>query len=102
RLMVLIECGPLLRLKEDGTIDPAFLRDVDGLGCPRVVALLPNGNLLVGGESGVVRLKPNGALDTNFFNAPIDGGVQYMSVQPDGKIAIGGWFQQVGGAPRGG
>jgi uncharacterized delta-60 repeat protein len=64
------------------------------LGTPSAVALLPNGDLLVGGELGVVRLLPTGALDTSFGSAgyapagfPVGGSeLPGLAVQPDGKI----------------
>ena len=43
------------------------LRGTRGWAPPSAVALLPNGDILVGGELGVVRLLPTGAV--NRFNA---------------------------------
>lgn len=36
------------------------------LGTPRAVIVLGNGDILVGGDTGVVRPRPTGSLDTTF------------------------------------
>jgi uncharacterized delta-60 repeat protein len=82
-----------------GSLDPAFgSGGIAILGTGDTVAhdaaLLPNGDILVGDDSGVRRLLPNGALDTTFGAAGVasttfqDGGVGggWLAVQPDGKI----------------
>jgi processive 1,2-diacylglycerol beta-glucosyltransferase len=73
----------------------------------------PDGGILVGGAFGVVagqtrrgltRLTPTGAADPG-FDAGVGGGgnpsVYTMTVQPDGKIVLGGGFLAVGGTARG-
>src|SRR5579859_4101733 len=64
------------------------------LGTPRAVIVLGNGDILVGGDTGVVRLLPTGSLDTTFGSggfAPVGfpgepTGIPNLTVQPDGKI----------------
>ena len=36
------------------------------LGTPRAVIVLGNGDILVGGDTGVMRPRPTGSLDTTF------------------------------------
>jgi uncharacterized delta-60 repeat protein len=65
------------------------------LGTPREVIVLGNGDILVGGGQGVVRLLPTGSLDRAFGHngyAPVGFsvanvvGLTGLTVQPDGKI----------------
>lgn len=72
----------------------------------------PDGKILVGGFFGLLngqrqqiigRLNNDGSLDTSFTPSPIghiDGAVQTMLLQPDGKILIGGAFTVIGGHDR--
>ncbi|RZL04713.1 MAG: hypothetical protein EOO62_20665, partial [Hymenobacter sp.] len=70
-------------------------------GYPHVVALQPDGKILVGGyfdtfngvaRGGVLRLNADGSLDPTF--APTGSGLNYdvdaMVLQPDGKVLVGG------------
>src|SRR5579864_1541100 len=78
----------------------------DPLGTPRSVIELGNGDLLVGGDTGVVRLLPDGHLDPTFGSGGraavgFPGGpvsVPNLTVQPDGKILwVGGVANTSGG-----
>jgi uncharacterized delta-60 repeat protein len=88
----------LLRLNADGTLDNTFVPDIPA---PRssatALALQPDGKILIsytspptgfGSFNGLVRLDPNGSLDST-FTAPA---LQYeaLAVLPDGKILAGG------------
>ena len=66
----------------------------------QVIAVQPDGKILVGGRfvppggqtsSALVRLNPDGTLDTTFAPMP-DGYVYDLVLQPDGKIIVGGYF----------
>lgn len=78
------------------------------------LAELTNGNVLVGGllwqsnaasADVLVQIKPSGERDTNFITdkfarAQFGGGSGYVTtttLQPDGKILIGGQFYDIGG-----
>jgi len=80
------------------------------------VTVLPNGNMLVGGEFPralqtvgstttpydrpyLMRISSSGIYDPNFVPV-INGPVYCMAVQADGKILIGGGFTTVGGIAR--
>jgi uncharacterized delta-60 repeat protein len=79
----------------------------DPLGTPRSVIVLGNGDLLVGGDTGVVRLLPTGRLDPTFGSGGhaavgFPGGpvsVPSLTVQPDGKIL---WADSVANTSGGG
>jgi uncharacterized delta-60 repeat protein len=48
-----------------------------------------------------LRLDRNGSLDAGFdIGAGPDSSINATHLQPDGKILIGGWFQNVSGVPR--
>jgi uncharacterized delta-60 repeat protein len=111
----------LVRLRANGSLDPAFhapsfasddyyfsFRSV-----VRAVARQADGRILVGGtfraidgmpRTNLARLSPDGLLETAFFipgAAPlIDGAIDALVEQADGKILIGGSFENVRGRPR--
>jgi uncharacterized delta-60 repeat protein len=93
------------RLKGDGTLDPAFSPGVSPNLAVLVLAPQPDGKLLVAGKAnaangpppnGVLRLNPDGSVDTSFDATPTADGtcgyVRCLAVQPDGKVLIGGEF----------
>ncbi|MBX3731169.1 MAG: autotransporter-associated beta strand repeat-containing protein [Verrucomicrobiae bacterium] len=119
----------LARLRPDGTPDPTFrLRlgtpDVAWASDASVdaVVVLPGGKLLIGGcfhtvdgvaRNGIARLNPDGSTDTDFspgagpgFSGPssVSGdeiaAIKCLSVQDDGRILVGGYFNQFAGSPR--
>ncbi|MBX7221059.1 MAG: hypothetical protein K1Y36_14015 [Blastocatellia bacterium] len=80
-------------------------------GAVNVVAVQPDGKILVGGTFGSIagqsrgnlaRLNSNGTLDT-IFTANVTGtsaSVNAILVQPDGKILVGGFYTGIGGQSR--
>ncbi|MDP3207891.1 MAG: hypothetical protein Q8M65_01975, partial [Rhodoglobus sp.] len=104
----------LARLNVDGAPDPTF----DGLGsgpnsAVECLIALPDGKLLVGGNffsfgahsntSYLVRLHPNGGIDSTFARGSgPTGSVISLARQTDGKILLGGQFFSYNGsnAPR--
>lgn len=106
----------LVRLNPDGSLDNSFnigtgfyantfnnfYSDIYAL------VLLPNGQLLVGGDfkayngtsvRGLVRLNADGSLDNSLFSGfdPFSAIVTTLAVQNDGKILVGGSFQTYNG-----
>ncbi len=95
------------RLLPDGTLDPTFKNGVlflngrENTGAD--VAALPSGHLLVvGGKyvgaDNLLRLRPDGTLDTSFGDAGVVQGTlrdravgAAIRIQPDGKAVVGGW-----------
>ena len=101
----------IARLNADGTLDTSFNSGGSGLTFAGYsIALQADGKIIVGGQfdsyngvshgNGVVRLNPNGSLDTSFLMTTGNGSsdiVREVAVQSDGKILIGGWFNSVNG-----
>jgi hypothetical protein len=72
------------------------------------MALSPGNQYVIGGNftsfngvscGYVARVNANGSLDTIYF-ASADGPVWAVAVQPDGKVLIGGDFQNVNNQAR--
>jgi uncharacterized delta-60 repeat protein len=98
----------LARLNLDGSIDAGFTTVLDG--SVQTMALQTNGQIIIAGffttvngsgRTNLARLNLNGDPDIN-FNSQLDGSatIQSLSIQPDGKILIGGTFNAVGSSPR--
>jgi uncharacterized delta-60 repeat protein len=119
--------GTIIRLNQDGSRDPTFAARFHFIGSNRYFGLralapLVDGSVLVGGgftnvekvaHSGLIRLKPDGTVDTNFstsisvvgvFNgatAP-DAEVTVLQSQQDGGVLVGGDFTRVNGLAHNG
>lgn len=116
--------GGVARLNADGSLDGTFnvgsgvVDNGGAVGEARAVAVLPNGQALVGGAfthfngaatPGLALLQVGGGVDPG-FNAGGAGivtngygnGVQAIAVQGDGKIVIGGGFSSYNGVAEGG
>ncbi|MGB1526319.1 MAG: delta-60 repeat domain-containing protein, partial [Miltoncostaeaceae bacterium] len=69
------------------------------------VAVQPDGKILVGGQfgfpaAGIIRLNPDGSIDQDFrVNTAglIDGGVWHIQALENGKILLGGAFENLNG-----
>jgi uncharacterized delta-60 repeat protein len=106
----------IYRLRRDGTLDPGFVNgDSSDWGGVRALAVDRNDRVLAGGtfttydgqrRPCVARLLPNGHIDPSFHpglgcsDALAIPVVNCVSIQPDGKILIAGWFTAVDGKPR--
>ena len=96
------------RLNADGTLDSAFAPNISGPVTKFVFQ--SNGKIIVGGffqnvggqpRTSVARLNPDGSLDQTFQNPMIGAGnVTDLSLQPNGKIVIGGDFSVIAGQER--
>ena len=96
----------LARFNTDGTLDASFdpVTNFSGFNSPQVfaISLQPDGKILVGGyfvnvngnyNNSLVRLNPNGSLDTNFSYQSLDySSIHDIEVRFDGKILLGGLF----------
>jgi uncharacterized delta-60 repeat protein len=95
----------LARLNPDGTVDPTF--DAARAAMHEVFSAvpLPGGKILIGtpqapvdigfSELGLLRLNTDGSVDYTFRPGASEedwGGVRSITLQPDGKILIGGMF----------
>lgn len=95
----------------DGSPDASFNPGAGANGPVSVMALQPDGGIIVGGQftiwdgiarRSIVRLRSDGSLDTT-FNASLGGNsvqILALDVQPDGRLNIAGNFSSVGGVPR--
>ena len=105
----------MVRLNADGSLDPSFTQVGGGLnGVVFLVVRQPDGKFLVGGgfttyngasSRLIARLNSDGSLDPSFSTtgAGLVGGsnsVSAISLQPDGKIIVGGTFTTYNGIPR--
>jgi uncharacterized delta-60 repeat protein len=106
-----IALGHVARLLPNGTPDPGFNPGAGADGNVLAVAVQPDGRVLVGGEfitmnntnrPRLARLNADGNLDLSFDTGidGVDGNVRAIVVQPDGRVVIGGEFNQVNGVAR--
>lgn len=106
-----VEVPPLVRLWPDGALDTGFDTGEGPDHDVLCVALQANGRILVGGSfqqfdgvlsEGLVRLMPDGSIDATFdIGTAANDRVRSVLVQPDGRILVGGDFDQFNGTPVG-
>jgi uncharacterized delta-60 repeat protein len=93
-----------------GALDPSFEPNDSGInGAINALALSPGNQFVIGGSfhtsfnggsrSYIARLNADGSLDTG-FNPTVNGTVWAAAVQPDGRVLIGGDFNNVNGQTR--
>jgi uncharacterized delta-60 repeat protein len=111
-----LERPGLVRVLSNGQRDDTFVASVSLSsstflsGAVYALAWQPDNKILIGGEFTsvlgvsrvrVARLWPDGQVDTTFDpGTGIDGTIQAVAIQPDGKILIGGNFNIVNGVRR--
>jgi uncharacterized delta-60 repeat protein len=102
------------RLNADGSFDSGFDSGDSGFDLVDAIAVQPDGKILVGGlfetlagqpRTNIGRLMPDGSLDISFnpgATAPPSKSPRVFAtaVQADGKILVGGRFEELGGQPR--
>jgi uncharacterized delta-60 repeat protein len=100
------------RLNADGTLDLSFNQSGTGLNGPvETIALQPDGKVLVGGafsayngtsRSLICRLNSDGTLDATFnpTGSGLNAYVTTLTLQPDGKVLVGGGFSNYNGTSR--
>lgn len=100
----------VIRLNSDGSQDTSFGPTGSGLGgWVYALALQTDGKVLVGGIFGsyngtsrpaLARLNSDGSLDTSFVvGTGLNSAPLTITVQPNGKILVGGFFTNYNGAP---
>ncbi|MBE7502007.1 MAG: immunoglobulin domain-containing protein [Verrucomicrobiales bacterium] len=95
---------------QHGGVDPTFNTGTGPNALVNVIAVQPDGRILLGGSFGsvdgvslgrIARLNPEGAVDVSFQpGAGANNDVRAIAVQPDGRIVVGGDFTVVDGASR--
>ncbi len=100
----------VVRLLANGQPDPAFTSAPGGDGTVNTVAVQADGKILVGGTfasfntvffKNLARLQADGKADATFLiGSGPDAQVNALAVQADGKILVGGAFQNFGGQSR--
>ena len=101
----------IARLNSDGSLDPSFdPGSGTNIGIVHDFAFQPDGKILIGGDFngyngvtryGVARVNSDGSLDTSFDpGIGVDGRVEALALQPDGKILIAGAFSDYNGVTR--
>jgi uncharacterized delta-60 repeat protein len=106
----------LVRLLEDGSLDPSFdpgdgFTDLGGPGFVLSLDLRPDGRILAGGQfkwydgtqrGNIAQLNTDGSLDTSFDPGPgTDGTVEELLSLPNDQVLIAGGFQFYQGARLG-
>ncbi|HTL55238.1 MAG TPA: Calx-beta domain-containing protein [Candidatus Limnocylindrales bacterium] len=97
----------LTRLNNDGTLDSSFNTGFGLDGAVVAIALQPDGKIVIGGDftsvNGtaryhIARLNPKGSLDLSFDpGAGASDSVRAIAIQADGRIVIGGSFDNING-----
>jgi len=107
----------LARLNADGSLDGSFQFALafGGFTDVRAIVVQPDGKILVGGElplggvsrGNVARLNADGTLDTSFLDGMsgvgLSGTYEFVStitLMPDGRVVVGGFFDMADGVPR--
>lgn len=99
----------LNRLNTDGSLDRSFAPDVTKVIS---MAVTSTGAILVNDEyfdafteayaNEVIRFGPEGGFDSSFTSASLNDWANVMTVQPDGKVLLGGYFTELNGTPQNG
>ncbi len=97
----------IARLNADGTLDATFNPGTGANGYVRTTTIQSDGKIIIGGqfssynENGrnyIARLNTDGSLDSTFNSGTgTDFWVTTTTIQGDGKIIIGGWFNSYNG-----
>ncbi len=100
----------IARLHPDGSLDSSF---DPGLGPDSFVytmALQSDGKIVIAGDftavngvtrNRIARLHPDGSLDLTFDPGSGANKIVYdLELQPDGRVIVGGWFDQFGGSEQ--
>ena len=100
----------LARLHMNGTMDTSFNPEIFWAGTPWAISIQNDGKIIIAGgilsytgmtRNHVFRLHSDGSLDISFNpGTGVSGPVYSTSIQDDGKIIIGGWFDSYNGIRR--
>ncbi len=99
----------IARLQADGSLDASFHPGAGPSGLVRILAVQPDGRILIGGEfttvnntnrNRIARLNADGSLDTSFDpGTGADNIVRSVALLPTGQVLVGGLFTSFDGRP---
>jgi uncharacterized delta-60 repeat protein len=102
----------IIRLNTGGTIDNTFNIGAGFNDVVDVITLQPDGKILAGGvftsysgvtRNGIIRLNTGGTIDNTFNSGDgFNSNVHSITLQPDGKILVGGSFSSYNGVTSSG
>jgi uncharacterized delta-60 repeat protein len=105
-----VACNRLIRLDDQGNIDPSFDPALGPNGPVRSVAVQPDGRILIAGtfttcsggaRRNVARLEADGSLDDSFGQeSGADDDVHAIGLQQDGSVLVVGAFNDINGFAR--
>jgi uncharacterized delta-60 repeat protein len=105
-----VSANRIVRLNTDFSIDDTFVYGTGFNIAVNNVAIQTDGKILVGGDfttyngtarNRIIRLETDGSIDTTFsIGTGFSDAVWAITIQPDGKILVGGDFTQYSGVSR--
>ncbi|MDX2188374.1 MAG: T9SS type A sorting domain-containing protein [Bacteroidota bacterium] len=103
-------CNRIVRLMGDGTLDTLFKSGNGANGDVHAIVLQPDGKVYIGGNftiyfnsnrNRIARLNTDGSLDTLFKSSNgTNGKIRAIAIQQDGKVLIGGDFNNYNSSDR--
>ena len=108
-----VDRGKIARLNTDGSLDSSFNPGIGvGNGEVNSISIQSDGKIIIVGNfidynnisrNRIARLNPDGSLDTNFnLGTGASSRIVSISIQPNDKIIIGGYFTSYNGIARSG
>jgi uncharacterized delta-60 repeat protein len=100
------EVSNLVRFKSDGSLDTAFSKTSGPNGKVLSIAILPSGDIVIGGEFSQVaneerrnlaQLTATGELASNIANSEITGSIAALGVESGGNVLAVGQFETAAG-----
>ena len=96
----------IARINTDGNLDTSFLQTT--ITFPTQLEIQSDDKILLtdvtsnpsAPQAKLFRLLANGAVDSRFTTAVVNGSINSLELQTDGSILIGGIFSRVGNTPR--
>jgi uncharacterized delta-60 repeat protein len=100
----------IVRINSDGAFDSSFNTSIGANSKINAVAIQSDGKIIIGGTfttfnttpiNRIARLNSDGSLDTSFnVGSGADTTITSISIQNNGKIIVGGFFNSFSGIPR--
>ena len=97
----------IIRLNTDGSVDTSFVYGTGFDSGVNSIAIQSDGKIVVGGNfttyngtgaNYIIRLNSNGSVDSSFvYGTGFNNTVNYIAIQSDNKILVGGYFTDYNG-----